>query len=298
MTLKFVFIMLFLAAAACSSEPSGSPEAHSPVESEIAGDGWRLLYSGGTEAWGTTLATDQDSYDWIWKDSGIGEEPPPVDFDTEIVLWFATGSQSCIEEFDSLVFSHQPALVYPSFLRSQDLIDDLGDGDDIVCTLEGRSEVLVAAVDRNSLPAAPFAVSPIPSGDYPRGRKLVSVDLRAPGSIATQDQFGLDPAFEKNRHTTRPLSAGEPISHTDPALYSLDLDCDFGTLGPFNTVMWFATNPELTASPPQPWIDAAVDNQVETLVFFDDDPLHLQVTAGGHTEHYEPAPTTETTDCP
>lgn len=297
MRLKSVFIMLFLVAAACSPEPLGSSVNTSPFESEVSGDGWRLLYVGGTEAWGTTLATDRDAYEWIWQDSGFDEKAPLVDFNTEIVLWFATGSQSCIEEFDSVVFDQATALVHPTYVQSQDLIDELGGGD-IGCDGVGRFEELVVAVDRTSLPAAPFSVSPVASGEpFPRGRKLVSVDLRVNGSKATEDQFGLDPAFEGDRHTTWPISAGDVMSHTDPSIYRLDLACDFGTLGPFNDVMWFAVNPDLTNSPPQPWIDSALDNQVDTLIFFDAEPLHLRVTAGGHTEHYEPAPTTETTDC-
>ena len=100
------FVLLLAAlTAACSS--GDAPELSGDGSSDAAprsGDGWRLLYAGGTQAWGTTLATHQDAYDWIWNDSGFDEEAPQVNFAEEIAIWFATGHQDCLSEFDGIIF--------------------------------------------------------------------------------------------------------------------------------------------------------------------------------------------------
>ena len=297
------FVLLLAAlAVACSNgdEPEISTEGFSEA-APVSGDGWRLLYAGGTQAWGTTLATHQDAYDWIWNDSGFDEKAPPVDFDEEIAIWFATGHQDCLSEFDRLIFDDDNQVIYPFFTFSQEKLDalDVPDGGDVVCDDVGNFESHVVAVERTSLLSAPFAVQPIKPGEpLPRGRKLVSVDLRTPGSIATEDQFGPDPGSEKERHTTTPIAAGGSMDSRFPALYELDLSCDRAVLGPFNTVMWYSVNRGTDKTTPEPWAQNAIDDQLETLVYFEDEPLHLRVTAGGHTEHYEPAPTTATSDCP
>ncbi|MBA2632151.1 MAG: hypothetical protein H0U86_04000, partial [Chloroflexi bacterium] len=54
------------------------------------GNGWRLLAAerGVGQSYRTGIASDQASYETLWTDVGLPGEPPPVDFESEVVIWF------------------------------------------------------------------------------------------------------------------------------------------------------------------------------------------------------------------
>ncbi len=117
-------------------------------------------------------------------------ERPDVDFDAEIVVWFGAvyGSGCENQRQDDVVIDREQALVHAEIV----LVDPPGG-----CNDDANPRAYVVAVDRELLPAGPFAVqlgSDDPPGGAPEERTLVDVDLSVPGSVAAADEVGLDPA--------------------------------------------------------------------------------------------------------
>jgi hypothetical protein len=164
-------------------------------------------------------------------------------------------------------------------------------GSPMTCTSDANPEAYVVAIERDRLPDGPFAVqlhAEDPPPGAPEERTLVHVDLREPGSVATDDEIGPDQALidEPERYV---ITAGGFVEPDFPAYYDLELSCSFGVLGPFNGVVWESSTPDLHDSPPAAWVDAAEDGVVEVELLLQTDPARLQLTANGHTEHYVPS---------
>lgn len=111
------------------------------------GDGWRLLADepGVGDVYRTAVATDQASYDALWSEIGLAGEPPPVDLDAEVVVWFAPAvSGSCREiRLDDVVVDDEAGLVYPAIVLP---------GGNRTCTSDANPHAYVVALDREALP--------------------------------------------------------------------------------------------------------------------------------------------------
>ena len=97
----------------CLSD-TGVPVAEGPQPE--GGDGWRLL---GDELVGevyrTGIATTDEQYRELWRQVGMTSPRPPVDFATEVVVWFgAVYGSTCPIRLDDVVVDseHEPALVH------------------------------------------------------------------------------------------------------------------------------------------------------------------------------------------
>jgi hypothetical protein len=260
------------------------------------GDGWRLL---GTQRTGLTyrtgVATTTDQYEALWGLSGISVEAPTVDFGTEIVVWFgAVYGSSCEIRLDDVIIDTERQLVFGDFVIP---------GNPLECTSDANPEAYVVAIERTLLPAAPFDVQ-LGERDPPQGvpeeRTVVEVDLRGPGSTATDDELGLDPELFAEAGRGYVIGAGGVMEIGFPALYDLDLSCDFELIGPVNGVVWRAETTELSKiTPPEAWAAAATASGiVEVELLLSEDLTTLTLSAGNHTERYLPAPNGTESNCP
>lgn len=117
------------------------------------GEGWRLLAAGEAgheDAYMVRAATDEATWDEMWAAIGLGGDPPPVDFDDEVVVSFGYGiGSSCpemrLDEVDisaDLVFSRASDPLAPR---------------DCTADLAGTA-VFVVAVERDALSADGFTL--------------------------------------------------------------------------------------------------------------------------------------------
>ncbi len=111
------------------------------------GDGWRLLADepGVGTPYRTGVAQDDDGYDALWAEIGIASERPPVDFTTEVVVWFGPAvSGSCSDiRLDDVVVDTEAGLVYPTIVLP---------GGDRTCTSDANPHAYVVALARDGLP--------------------------------------------------------------------------------------------------------------------------------------------------
>jgi hypothetical protein len=260
------------------------------------GDGWRLL---GTQRTGFTyrtgVATTTDQYEALWGLSGISAEAPAVDFGTEIVVWFgAVYGSSCEIRLDDVIIDTEGQLVFGDFVIP---------GNPGRCESDANPEAYVVAIERTLLPAAPFDVQ-LGERDPPKGvpeeRTVVKVDLRGPGSTATDDDLSLDPELFADASRGYVIGAGGVMEIGFPALYDLDLSCDFELIGPVNGVVWRAENVEVSKiTPPAAWVSVATAaGLVEIELLLSEDPPTLTLSAGDHTERFLPAPNGTESNCP
>lgn len=150
-----------------------------------AGDGWRMLAweQGQGPAHEVGIATDQDSYELLWERAGLAGTPPPVDFGSDVVVWFAIGhGSSCPNQrMDEVIVDLERSLVYP-LIVNPDLV--------VACTddLVGAYQ-FVAALERSELPRGPFELG-LAGGDGDLWRSFrVDADLTVPGSVAEPEQI-------------------------------------------------------------------------------------------------------------
>ena len=255
------------------------------------GDGWRLLGSERAgSAYRTGVATTSEQYDALWDESGITGEPPDVDFEHEVVIWFgAAVSGSCPIRMEDVVVDEPRSLVHGEFVMP---------GVHQACTSDANPEAYVVAIRRDRLPEGGFAVQLGPE-DPPRGvpeeRTIVDVDLRARGSTARDDEIHQDEALVGQPERSL-VTAGGVIEPGYPWLYELDLSCAFSTFGPINDVVWQSEVPDLDANPPAAWVAVADERGiVEVELLLETDPARLTLTANGHSEQYTPKPDGEGT---
>jgi hypothetical protein len=218
-----------------------------PGPQPLTGDGWRLL---GDEQGGgvyrTGIAADRQSFRRLWSQAGMTGDPPRVDFEHEVALWFAAvyGSTCPDLRLDDVVVDPGVALVHP-------LIVNLDTG--LGCTDDANGHAYLVAVDRDRLPAPPFRIQ-LQAQDPPLGATreitLVEADLREPGSVPGRGEV----------RTVRPpqdqrfLRSGDIMETGFPDEYLLDARCGVEWLGRLNDVWWRTDVPDgETAWMPDRW---------------------------------------------
>ena len=143
------------------------------------GDGWRLLAVDANGSSGrTVVATTDLEYRALWDHEGLIARRPAVDFQSEIVVLFgAKDPAGCHIRMDDVVVDRGQRLVYGNFVVPGDLL---------FCNSFGEPTDFVVAIERSSLPSAPFAIQldaePDADGAVRRDRTVVEVNLRRPGS--------------------------------------------------------------------------------------------------------------------
>lgn len=253
--------------------PSEGPQAQ-------AGDGWRLLADETTgEPYRTGIAADPSGYAQLWEEIGLSGEPSPVDFDTEVAIWFgAVYSGSCPEiRLDGVAVDHERALVYADIVQT---------GEVFVCTDDANPRAYLVAVERSALPPGPFAVqlgAHDPPPGAPEERTRVDADLRQPGATFSPDQVGPDPELAEPRPNV--AGPGDIVETGYPAAFRFWLHCGPEWLGPLNDVVWRSD----VTDTPTAWREAMDGSQelvVEVLI--ETDPATLTATANGHDVVYHP----------
>lgn len=284
--------------AAVAERFAGEPvcvEGLDPADAPVAGpqplggDGWRLLAAeqGAGMVYRTGIATDAASYAELWQLIGLRGEPPPVDFETDVVIWFgAVYGSSCPDlRLDDVVVDEARALVHAEIVN-------LAAG--MACTADANPYAFVVALERARLPAGPFAIqlrADDPPGGVPEERTLVHVDLTPPGVVAGPDDVGSDPALmEPEPFVVEP---GGFVETGFPFPYRFSVSCGVEWLGNLNGVEWRTEVPDGAVDfVPDAWRDA-VDPAtqtitVEILMSEGPDPT-VEATLNGHTVIYTPS---------
>jgi hypothetical protein len=253
------------------------------------GEGWRLL---GTDRTGpgyrTGVATTPEQYADLWQEAGLAGEGPPVDFGTEIVIWFgAVYGSGCPIRLDDVVVDTGSQLIHGHFVMP---------GNPAACNDDANSEAYVVAVPRDRLPEAPFAVqldADEPPAGAPEERTTVQVDLRPAGSTAAAEDLVVE--HLDGDGPSRPERFEPDLVIEDGYLRSvlIDLACPVDVIGPVNGTMWRATDSELASGPPAAWTRDTHDGLVEAELLLTTNPAHLTVTINATTADYEPIPAAE-----
>jgi hypothetical protein len=250
-----------------------------------AGNGWRLLADeqGVGQSYRTGIASDQASYEELWTDIGLSSQPPSVDFESEVVIWFgAVYGSSCPNlRLDDVVVDQELALVHAKIV----LLGGLQ-----ACTADANPRAYVVALERAMLPSGAFAIqlgADDPPPGAPEERTLVDVDLSRPGAVAGPGDVHFDPALPE----PFVLEPGSIIEPNVEYPYRLYVHCGIEWLGRFNDLAWRADVPDgaLDSIPPE-W-QAAVDGSqtVELSIILRTDPEPLiTATANSHTVTYRP----------
>jgi hypothetical protein len=260
-----------------------------------SGNGWRLLAVERTgDSYRTGAASTEDQYAALWAHSGVTATQPPVDFDADIVIWFgAVYGSGCEIRMDDVIVDLDRAIVHGEFVVP---------GNPGSCNDDANPEAYLVAVDRARLPKGPFAIqlgATDPPAGVPEERTLVAVDLSASGSTATDDQIGTDPALVEAVDEGYVIEAGGIIEPGFPAVYRLDLDCNFEVIGPINGIVWSADTTGISAPPNPAWTNASdADGTLLVEILLTEHPPGLTLTANGHTESYGPASRGATSNCP
>jgi hypothetical protein len=265
---------------------SGVDPATLPAEGpqQQAGDGWRLLADELVgEPYRTGIAADDEGYARLWDEVGLTADRPPVDLETEVVIWFgAVYGSSCPDlRLDDVVVDRDRALVYA------EIVDVSGQ---VACTDDANPRAFVVAVERERLPAGAFAIqlrADDPPAGVPEERTLVDADLTQPGAGLPPSAVGPDPSLTEQGPTA--VGPDDFIEPGYPAAYRFYLHCGPEWLGPLNDVLWRS---EVTDTPAA-WREM-LDPSTEELVvevLLETDPPVLTATANGHDVVY--TPTTE-----
>ena len=177
-------VALLCGCTAAGGDEGGEIETYEQV---TGGETWSLLGSapvGAIER--TEIATTAAQYQLLWADSGLPDDPPSVDLDASVVVWFgATFSGGCDIVLDDVAVTDE---VLHGEYGPANSIDN--------CTDDARPHAFVVAIERSSLPEAPFAVQvEATTNELSADRTEVGTDLRAAGATADDDQLGFDPAL-------------------------------------------------------------------------------------------------------
>lgn len=213
---------------------NGTPADDAPEEKPqpTAGEGWRLLGDGLTgESYRTGVATTHEQLGRLWDAAGMGGEPPSVDWQTEIVVWFgAVYGSGCPVRMDGVMVADD--LVYADLVVP---------GAVFGCPSDANPHAFVVAVARDLLPRGPFRVQLEARDPYPGApeeRTVVDADLSAPGSVATDEQVHLDAALmagvEPPLVTTGDALPDGPVRYA----YRGDPSCSTPVLGPLDGSVW------------------------------------------------------------
>jgi hypothetical protein len=267
-------------------DPSQAPQ---PGSQQLAGDGWRLLADerGVGQSYRTGIAAHEESYRALWSEIGLGGEPPAVDFQSEVVIWFgAVYGSSCPDlRLDDVIVDAERRMVYAQIV----LVDSPP-----ACTADANPHAYVVALARSKLPAGPFVIQ-LDAEDPPPGareeRTFVDVDLSQPGSVAGAGQIHPDTS------TPEPFVL-EPDSIMEPGVefpFVMSVACGVEWIGPFNDLSWRADVPAGEAGyvPPE-WralvkADATLDVR---LLLETGPPPRIIASANEHEVLYEPTTAT------
>lgn len=254
-----------------------------PGPQPLVGDGWRLLADerGAGPGWRTGIAFDDASLAALWAEAGLTDEPPSVDFATEVVIWFgAVYGSSCPDlRLDDVVVDPVRAIVHAEIVLP---------GDQLICTSDANPYAYVVAVERDRLPDGPFAIQ-LDAADLPSGvresRTIVEVDLSTPGSVAAPGEVHPD--------TSAPepdvLGSGAIVEPGVEMPYRLDTRCGIGWLGEVNDVAWQA---ETGGDVPAAWAEATdPDGTLVVGIEMRTRPEpRITATAAGESLTYVPSP--------
>ncbi len=264
------------------ADPADAPAAGPQPQQ---GEGWRLLADeqGAGQPYRTGIATDQASYERLWTDIGLSGDPPAVDFQSEVVIWFGAVFGSGCENLrlDDVIADPGRALVHARIV----LVDFPA-----ACNDDANPYAYVVALERVRLPEGPFAIqlgADDPPAGVPEERTLVDVDLSRPGAVAGPQDVGPDPSLPE----PFVLESGSIIEPDIEYPYRLSVHCGIGWLGRFNDVAWRADVPDaaLNAVPPE-WqtaVDTSETIELSIILQTDPEPV-IMATASGHTVTYRP----------
>jgi len=250
----------------------------------LEGEGWVLLADakGVGQTYRTGIAYDEASYEALWQHIGLRDERPPVDFVSEVVIWFgAVFSGSCPDiRLDDVVVDRERAIVHAEIAH----LDGFG-----ACTADANPHAYVVALDRSWLPAGPFAIqlgAEDPPAGVPEERTVVDADLSTPGAVALPTQIGGDPGLPV-RQVEEP---GTIVETGFPFAYRQSVHCGVEWLGPINGVSWRTDVPDGAIDwLPEEWEPLVIDEQLELTVVLRLEPeTHLRASANGHSVVYQP----------
>jgi hypothetical protein len=260
-------------------------DAPAPGPQPLSGDGWRLLADERRvgEPYRTGIASDQASYENLWTEINLPDSPPPVDFESEVAIWFgAVYGSSCPNlRLDDVVVDEERSLVHAEIVQL-----DFPPA----CTDDANPHAYVVAVDRARLPAGPFAIqlgADDPPAGVPEERTLVDVDLSRPGAVARPGEVHGDPSL-------RGGFVLEPGSTIEPDLeypYRLFVHCGIEWLGTFNGLAWRTDVPDgaFDYIPPKWQASVDADQTIELSITLRTDPEPvIEASASGHTVIYRP----------
>lgn len=261
------------------TDPADAPAAGAQVPE---GDGWRLLADeqGVGQAYRTGIASDPASYRQLWAAVGLPGDPPAVDFESEVVIWFgAVYGSSCPDlRLDDVRVDLDRALVYAEIV----LIDPPS-----ACTADANPRAYVVALHRPKLPSGPFAIqlrADDPPAGAPEERTLVDIDLSEPGAVAEPGEVHGDPSLPEPFVN----ESGVIVEPGFPAPYRLSVHCGIEWLGQVNDIAWRTDVPgDAVDFVPPEWQSAVRGESIDLSILLstDPDPV-IEATANGHTVVY------------
>ncbi len=210
---------------AVDAAPEDRPQA-------IAGEGWRLLGDSLTgEAFRTGVATTDAQLTRLWDSAGLNGDPPEVDWESEIVVWFgAVYGSGCPVRMDGVIVAG--ALMYADLAVP---------GAVYGCNADGNPHAFVVAVARDLLPRGPFQVQLEARDPYPGSpdeRTVVDVDLSVPRSVANDEQLHTDPELLAGNEPPLVKPGGALPDGPVRFAYRGDPSCGIPVLGPLGGSVW------------------------------------------------------------
>ena len=261
------------------TDPADVPPAGpQPVE----GAGWRLLADerDAGHPYRTGIASDPESYRQLWATVGLSGEPPAVDFESEVVIWFGAvyGSGCPNLRLDDVVLDEERAI-----LHAEIVLLDVASG----CGGDARPRAYLVALQRSKLPAGPFAIqlgADDPPGGAPEERTLVDVDLSRPGAVAGPGDVHGDPTLPEPFVN----ESGAVVEPEYPAPYRLFVHCGIEWLGYVNSVAWRTeVPPDVIDFVPEEWQPLVDDGEsIELSILLSESGPTIEATANGHTVTY------------
>jgi hypothetical protein len=245
------------------------------------GDGWRLLADQRSIPYRTGVATTPEQYEKLWRTARLTGDRPAVDFDREIVVWLGeVFGSSCPIRLDDVIVDTATDRVYGNVVVP---------GTPDVCTKDANGRAFVLALERSRLPDGPFAVqlgSEDPPPGAPEERTLVHVDLRPPGSTASDAEIGPDPELIAASEEPQVVRSGVTIDEGSGWRYELAVTCGVRRLGEVNGLVWQTT----TRDVPPEWASKVQGDHLVVDIELHVASKTITATAGGATLTYEPAP--------
>ncbi len=261
-------------------DPADQPVA-GPQPSE--GEGWSLVGYEHMDARGknyrTGVAADAKGYRRLWERTGLKGAPAEVDFEQDVVLWFAVGHGSACPNMrlDDIVVDQESPAVYPAIV---DVDGNVACTDDLAGVYQ-----FVVALDRERLPGGPFVVGLSAPDGYGVGRDqtVVEIDLSEPGASANKGD--IHPAVAAGKEP--PARSGtfvEPYGAWD---YLIDTTCGIGYLGVLNDIHWITDEADL----PDAWGPSVEPDGglLVSIAIVEAPDAHVDATLDGHTIRYLPA---------